>query len=48
MNAILASCASGLATVNIDNGYCAACVALRALRAAAPGSEAHTTAREKI
>lgn len=35
LNAILASCASGLATVNIDNGYGAACAALRALRIAA-------------
>ena len=33
--ASLASCAPGLAVVNIDNGYGAACVALRALRVAA-------------
>ena len=33
--ASLASCAPGLAVVNIDNGYGAACVALRALRLAA-------------
>jgi hypothetical protein len=32
LNAILASCAPGLATVNIDNGYGAACAALRVLR----------------
>ncbi len=32
LNAILASCAPGVATVNIDNGYGAACVAMRALR----------------
>ena len=32
LNAILASCASGIATVNIDNGYGAACAAIRALR----------------
>ena len=32
--ASLASCAPGLAVVNIDNGYGAACVALRALRLA--------------
>ncbi len=32
LNAILASCASGIVTVNIDNGYGAACAALRALR----------------
>jgi NCAIR mutase (PurE)-related protein len=33
LDAMLASCAPGLAVVNIDNGYGAACVALRALRA---------------
>ena len=32
LNAILASCASGIVTVNIDNGYGAACAALRALQ----------------
>ena len=44
LNAILASCASGIATVNIDNGYGAACAALRALR----GLRAHqsTSSRE--
>ena len=31
LNAILASCASGVVTVNIDNGYGAACAAIRAL-----------------
>ncbi len=31
LNAILASCAPGVATVNIDNGYGAACAALRIL-----------------
>jgi NCAIR mutase (PurE)-related protein len=31
LNAILASCASGITCVNIDNGYGAACAALRAL-----------------
>jgi NCAIR mutase (PurE)-related protein len=31
LNAILASCAPGVATVNIDNGYGAACAALRLL-----------------
>lgn len=35
LNAILASCAPGLSTVNIDNGYGAACAALRILRAQA-------------
>ncbi len=34
LNAILSSCASGIVTVNIDNGYGAACAALRALRPA--------------
>jgi NCAIR mutase (PurE)-related protein len=32
----LSSCASGVVVVNIDNGYGAACAALRALRAFAP------------
>lgn len=32
LEASLASCAPGVAVVNIDNGYGAACVALRALR----------------
>lgn len=31
LNSILASCASGVVTVNIDNGYGAACAAIRAL-----------------
>jgi NCAIR mutase (PurE)-related protein len=31
LNAILASCAPGIVTVNIDNGYGAACAAMRAL-----------------
>ena len=34
LNAMLASCAPGLAVVNIDNGYGAACAALRLLHAA--------------
>ena len=33
LNAILASCAPGVMTVNIDNGYGAACAAVRVLRA---------------
>ncbi|MDJ0891515.1 MAG: nickel pincer cofactor biosynthesis protein LarB [Gammaproteobacteria bacterium] len=33
LNAALASCAPGLVVVNIDNGYGAACAALRAVRA---------------
>lgn len=32
LRALLASCAPGLVTVNIDNGYGAACAAMRALR----------------
>ena len=32
LHALLASCAPGLVVVNIDNGYGAACAALRALR----------------
>jgi NCAIR mutase (PurE)-related protein len=31
LNAILASCAPGITTVNIDNGYGAACAAIRIL-----------------
>ena len=38
LNAILASCAPGLATVNIDNGYGAACAALRLLHVMNLGS----------
>lgn len=34
LNSILASCAPGLTVTNIDNGYGAACAALRILRAA--------------
>ena len=34
LHAALASCAPGIAVVNIDNGYGAACAALRILRAA--------------
>jgi NCAIR mutase (PurE)-related protein len=32
LNALLASCAPGIAVVNIDNGYGAACAAIRGLR----------------
>jgi pyridinium-3,5-biscarboxylic acid mononucleotide synthase len=35
LHAALASCAPGVAVVNIDNGYGAACAALRILRAVA-------------
>lgn len=38
LDAMLASCAPGMAVVNIDNGYGAACAALRMLRAFAPAS----------
>lgn len=38
LDAMLASCAPGLAVVNIDNGYGAACVALRMLRAFGPAA----------
>jgi NCAIR mutase (PurE)-related protein len=38
LNAMLASCAPGVAVVNIDNGYGAACIALRMLRAFAPAA----------
>ena len=31
LHGLLASCAPGLVTVNIDNGYGAACAAMRAL-----------------
>lgn len=34
LNAMLASCASGVAVCNIDNGYGAACAALRVLKSA--------------
>ena len=35
LHAALASCAPGISVVNIDNGYGAACAALRILRAVA-------------
>jgi NCAIR mutase (PurE)-related protein len=31
LNAILSSCAPGITVMNIDNGYGAACAALRAI-----------------
>jgi NCAIR mutase (PurE)-related protein len=43
LNAILASCASGISVVNIDNGYGAACVALRVLRTTAAGAATAAT-----
>ena len=46
LHASLASCAPGISVVNIDNGYGAACAALRILRAlAASQAPAHRTAR---
>ena len=33
MSSMLASCAPGVAVLNIDNGYGAACAAIRVLRA---------------
>ncbi len=41
LNAALASCAPGLVVVNIDNGYGAACAALRAIKAIDKGSLHH-------
>ena len=38
LKAMLASCASGLTVTNIDNGYGAACAALRILGTIAPGT----------
>ena len=40
LNSILASCASGIVTVNIDNGYGAGCAAMRALGLVNANSEA--------
>src|SRR5260221_12306633 len=39
LHAALASCAPGVPVMNIDNGYGAACAALRALRVAADSGE---------
>jgi NCAIR mutase (PurE)-related protein len=39
LHAALASCAPGLVTVNIDNGYGAACAAIRAIGHRAPKAE---------
>ncbi|KQT69404.1 circadian phase modifier CpmA [Methylobacterium sp. Leaf465] len=41
LDAILASCAPGITVVNIDNGYGAACAAMRLLQAARTLSEAN-------
>lgn len=45
LDAILASCAPGVVTVNIDNGYGAACAALRVLGVQAPSAEASRVQR---
>lgn len=39
LHAILASCAPGIVTVNIDNGYGAACAAMRVLNALSPHNQ---------
>ncbi|MBL8916251.1 MAG: nickel pincer cofactor biosynthesis protein LarB, partial [Archangium sp.] len=36
LNSMLASCSPGVVTLNIDNGYGAACAAMRVLRAISP------------
>jgi len=38
LNSALASCSAGIVVVNIDNGFGAACAALRAIRGAAAGA----------
>ena len=49
LRAALASCAPGLVTVNIDNGYGAACAALRILRGrAASAPRSGSTSAERI
>jgi hypothetical protein len=40
LHSVLASCAPGVAVMNIDNGYGAACAAIRMLRAFGPGYQA--------
>ena len=46
LNAMLASCSAGIAVVNIDNGYGAACAALRALRMASASFELDDKTRQ--
>ena len=41
LNALLASCAQGIAVVNIDNGFGAACAAIRIVSATAWASSTH-------
>ncbi len=48
LNAILASCAPGISVVNIDNGYGAACVALRVLGMSTAGTARHPTGRPAL
>lgn len=39
LHSALASCAPGLVTVNVDNGYGAACAAIRSLRSLSPAGD---------
>ena len=47
LHAALASCAPGLVTVNIDNGYGAACAAIRALGGACPHRDQRVAPRSR-
>jgi pyridinium-3,5-biscarboxylic acid mononucleotide synthase len=47
LHAALASCAPGISVVNIDNGYGAACAALRIARAMATRADAHPRASRR-
>jgi pyridinium-3,5-biscarboxylic acid mononucleotide synthase len=47
LHAALASCAPGISVVNIDNGYGAACAALRIARAMARRADAHPRASRR-
>ena len=44
LDAMLSSCSPGIAVLNIDNGYGAACAALRAVRALRPAERPQTPA----
>ena len=44
LHAILASCAPGIVTVNIDNGYGAACAAMRVLKVLSAGNQEEPSA----
>jgi NCAIR mutase (PurE)-related protein len=48
LNAILASCAPGISVVNIDNGYGAACVALRVLGMSTAGTARHAAGARAV